>query len=158
MRNVWLVAAPREFSLAKLEAMPRQDQITTHFCIQGWSGVAKWGGVSTRHLVELVQPLAKAGHAVFNSFAEGSTGGRYYDAHSLSNMVRTLTLLAYDMSGASVSVLHGAPLRPRGENELGFKMVEWISAIEFVDKFADLGARQGGYNEDHEFYGYRIPI
>jgi hypothetical protein len=27
-----------------------------------------------------------------------------------------------------------------------------------VRDFADLGAGQGGYNEDHEFYGYRMPI
>ncbi len=37
-------------------------------------------------------------------------------------------------------------------------MVKWIAAIEFVADFADLGAGQGGYNEDHEFYGYRMPI
>jgi hypothetical protein len=37
-------------------------------------------------------------------------------------------------------------------------MVKWIVAIEFVADFADLGAGQGGYNEDHEFYGYRMPI
>jgi hypothetical protein len=27
-----------------------------------------------------------------------------------------------------------------------------------VHDFADLGAGEGGYNEDHEFYGYRVPI
>jgi sulfoxide reductase catalytic subunit YedY len=37
-------------------------------------------------------------------------------------------------------------------------MVKWIAAIEFVHDFADLGAGQGGYNEDHEFDGYRMPI
>jgi methionine sulfoxide reductase catalytic subunit len=46
----------------------------------------------------------------------------------------------------------------RCENELGFKMVKWITAIDFVHDFAHLGAGQGGYNEDHEFYGYRMPI
>ena len=51
-----------------------------------------------------------------------------------------------------------APLRLRCENELGFKMVKWIAAIEFVHDFAELTAGQGGYNEDHEFYGYRMPI
>jgi hypothetical protein len=56
------------------------------------------------------------------------------------------------------SVLHGAPLPLRCENELSFKMVKWIAAIEFVHDFADLGAGQGGYNEDHEFCGYRMPI
>jgi sulfoxide reductase catalytic subunit YedY len=36
-----LVENPREFSLADLKGMQKQEQITTHFCIQGWSGVAK---------------------------------------------------------------------------------------------------------------------
>jgi len=27
-----------------------------------------------------------------------------------------------------------------------------------VHDYADLGAGEGGYNEDHEFYGYRVPI
>jgi hypothetical protein len=37
-------------------------------------------------------------------------------------------------------------------------MVKWIAAVEFVHDFSDLGAGEGGYNEDHEFYGYRVPI
>jgi sulfoxide reductase catalytic subunit YedY len=153
-----LVEHAREFSLADLQAMPKQEQITEHFCIQGWSGVAKWGGVPMRHILDLVRPLAEARYAVFYSLADGSDGGRYYDVHKLANMHHALTILAYEMNGAPVSVLHGAPLRLRCENELGFKMVKWIAAIEFVHDFADLGAGEGGYNEDHEFFGYRMPI
>jgi methionine sulfoxide reductase catalytic subunit len=153
-----LVERPKTFSYAELKAMPKQEQITTHFCIQGWSGVAKWGGVPMRHILDLVRPTSDARYAVFYSLADGSDAGRYYDAHRISNMRHELTILAYEMNGAPVSVLHGAPLRLRCENELGFKMVKWIAAIEFVHDFADLGAGQGGYNEDHEFYGYRMPI
>ena len=153
-----LVETPMEFSYAELKAMPKQEQITTHFCIQGWSGVAKWGGVTMRHILDLVKPTVDARYAVFYSLADGSDGGRYYDVHSLSNMRHELTILAYEMNGAPVSVLHGAPLRLRCENEVGFKMVKWIAAIEFVHDYADLGAGQGGYNEDHEFFGYRVPI
>ena len=153
-----LVELPRVFSYAELKAMPKQEQITTHFCIQGWSGVAKWGGVPMRHVLDLVRPTTEARYVVFYSFADGGEFGRYYDVHKISNMRHALTILAYEMNGAPVSVLHGAPLRLRCENELGFKMVKWIVAIEFVHDFADLGAGQGGYNEDHEFYGYRMPI
>jgi len=153
-----LVEAPRDFSLADLKAMRKQEQITTHFCIQGWSGVAKWGGVPMRDILDVVKPLPEARYAVFYSLADGSEGGRYYDVHEMFNMRHRLTILAYEMNGEPVSVLHGAPLRLRCENELGFKMVKWIAAIEFVRGFADLGAGQGGYNEDHEFYGYRMPI
>ncbi len=153
-----LVDRPQEFSLPDLRAMPQQEQITTHFCIQGWSGVAKWGGVPMRHIMDLVRPTAEARYAVFYSLADGADAGRYYDVHKISNMRHALTILAIDMNGAPVSVLHGAPVRLRCENELGFKMVKWVAAIEFVRDFKDLGAGQGGYNEDHEFYGYRMPI
>ncbi len=43
-----LVAEPMEISYQQLLAMPRQEQITQHFCIQGWSGIAKWAGVRIR--------------------------------------------------------------------------------------------------------------
>ena len=54
--------------------------------------------------------------------------------------------------------MHGARLPARNELELDFKQVKWMQAIEFVDSFAHPGAGQGGYDEDHEFFGYRMPI
>jgi DMSO/TMAO reductase YedYZ molybdopterin-dependent catalytic subunit len=158
LRVSGLVEHPQDFSYARLKALPKHEQITEHFCIQGWSGVAKWAGVRMRDILEIVKPTAEARYVVFSSFSEGSAGGGYYDVHKIHNMEHELTILAYEMNGAPVSVLHGAPLRLRCENELGFKMVKWIAAIELVRDFADLGAGQGGYNEDHEFYGYRMPI
>lgn len=153
-----LVENPKVFSYAELKALPKQEQITEHFCIQGWSGVAKWGGVPMRRILDIVKPLPQARFVVFYSFSDGSEGGRYYDVHRLENMRHSLTILAYEMNGKPVSVLHGAPLRLRVENELGFKMVKWIESIEFVRDFRRLGSGCGGYNEDHEFYGYREPI
>jgi thiosulfate reductase cytochrome b subunit len=60
-----LVDAPREFSLADLKSMRKQEQITTHFCIQGWSGVAKWGGVPMLDILEAVKPKPEARYEVF---------------------------------------------------------------------------------------------
>ena len=110
LRVSGLVETPREFSLADLKAMAKQEQITTHFCIQGWSGVAEWGGVPMRDILDLVKPTPEARYAVFYSLADGADGGRYYDVHKIENMRHELTILAYEMNGAPVSVLHGAPL------------------------------------------------
>src|SRR5665213_1309178 len=77
-----LVEAPREFSLADLKAMPKQEQITAHFCIQGWSGVAEWGGVAMRDILDLVKPKSEARYVVFYSLADGADSGRYYDVHT----------------------------------------------------------------------------
>ncbi|MFN8036782.1 MAG: molybdopterin-dependent oxidoreductase [Acidimicrobiia bacterium] len=153
-----LVEHPTDLSLDDLRALPYHEQITQHFCIQGWSGVAKWGGVSMQTILDLVRPLPAAKWVVFYSLGDGADSGRYYDAHPLEQMYFRLTMLAYDMNGAPLSFGHGAPLRLRNETQLGFKQVKWISGIEFVADFADIGSGYGGYNEDHEFFGYRQSI
>ncbi|MEZ5171849.1 MAG: molybdopterin-dependent oxidoreductase [Acidimicrobiia bacterium] len=153
-----LVEEPCELSLDDLAAMERSEQITQHFCIQGWSGVAKWGGVPMSAICEAVRPLPEARYVAFYSFGGGPDGGVYYDVHSLEHMGHELTLLADEMNGEPLGLVHGAPLRLRNEVELGFKMVKWVRAIEFIDDYAHLGGGQGGYNEDHEFFGYRMPI
>lgn len=153
-----LVEERKEFTFAELQAMPKQTQTTAHYCIQGWSGVAKWAGVPVRSIMDLVKVKAEAKYAVFYSFGEGGEGGIYYDVHSIENMRHDLTILAYEMNGKSLPILYGAPLRLRCENELGFKQVKWIRAIEFVDDYKRIGNGMGGYNEDHEFYGRKMPI
>jgi methionine sulfoxide reductase catalytic subunit len=59
---------------------------------------------------------------------------------------------------SSLSFGHGAPLRLRNEIELGFKQVKWIAGIEFVAHYPEVGSGYGGYNQYHEFFGYRQSI
>lgn len=155
-----LVEKPMEISFAELLALPKQEQITQHYCIQGWSGVAKWGGVQMAEIVRLVRPKPQARFVVFYSFAHGPREGEglYYDCHKIEHMKHANTIIAYEMNGKRLPLLHGAPLRLRNELELGFKQVKWIQAIEFVDSFRALGSGEGGFNEDNEFFGFRAPI
>jgi sulfoxide reductase catalytic subunit YedY len=55
-----LVANPVDLTLAELRVLPHYEQITQHFCIQGWSGIAKWGGVSMQTIMDLVKPKPEA--------------------------------------------------------------------------------------------------
>ncbi|NMN93945.1 molybdopterin-dependent oxidoreductase [Antrihabitans stalactiti] len=161
LRVEGLVEKPITLSYAGILALPKTEQITQHYCIQGWSGIAKWGGVRVSEILDLVRPLPEAKWVVFYSFADGPATpgtGRYYDCHRLAHMREPMAILAYEMNGRRLNELHGAPLRLRNELELGFKQVKWIAAIELVHDFAHLGAGQGGYNEDREFFGYRMPI
>lgn len=147
------VENPLELSLAELRAMPRKTQITLHHCIQGWSGIAEWGGVPLAEIIKLARPKPETQAVVFYSFGEGLEGGEFYDSLSLRDACHPLTLLAYEMNSAPLGELHGAPLRLRVENQLGFKMVKWIRSIEFVDSVKRVGKGEGGYNEDEEYFG-----
>ena len=147
-----LVDNPVELSLAELEALGKQTQITLHHCIQGWSGIASWGGLPMAKLIEVVRPKPYARFAIFYSFGEGGEGGEYYDSHTMENLMHPQALLAYEMNSGRLTIEHGAPLRLRVENQLGFKMVKWIREIEFVEDPKRVRKGEGGYNEDNEFF------
>jgi methionine sulfoxide reductase catalytic subunit len=124
-----LVENPVELSLDDLRALGKKEQITLHHCIQGWSGIAAWGGLPLATLIQLARPSPHAKAVVFYSFGEGVAlhesveGVHYYDNLSIENALNPQSLLAYEMNYQPLTHLHGAPLRLRVENQLGFKMV-----------------------------------
>jgi methionine sulfoxide reductase catalytic subunit len=154
-----LVENPVELSLNDLRALGEETQITLHHCIQGWSGIAEWCGLPLAELMKLVRPTPEAKGVIFYSFGDGvefTTGianGQYYDSLSIENALHPHTLLAHEMNGEPLGHQHGAPLRLRVENQLGFKMVKWIQAIEFVKDVRSINKGEGGYAEDHEYFG-----
>ena len=147
-----LVDNPVELTLAELQRLGFVEHITMHHCIQGWSGIAKWGGVPMRALIQLVRPKPEARSVAFYSFGEALYGGPYYDTQSLDNVLKAECLLACQMNGQPLTGVYGAPLRLRVENQLGYKMVKWIERIEFVPSEKLLGAGEGGKNEDDEYF------
>ncbi|MGA9211833.1 molybdopterin-dependent oxidoreductase [Kaistella sp.] len=147
-----LVENPVELSLKDLKELGKEQNITMHHCIQGWSGIAEWGGVPLRKIIELVKPDSSVTTVAFYSYGEGLYGGTYYDTHTIGNCLKPDSILAWEMNYEPLSLEHGAPLRLRVENQLGYKMVKWIQRIEFVKSPKDLGKGFGGTNEDDEYF------
>jgi methionine sulfoxide reductase catalytic subunit len=151
-----LVENPVELSMEEIRQLGAASQITLHHCIQGWSGIAQWGGLRMVDLMKLVKPTAEARAVIFYSFGEGGQaaegGGQYYDSHTMENMRHPQALLAYEMNGRPLNDVHGAPLRLRSETQLGFKMVKWITSIEFAADVKHVYKGEGGYAQDNEFF------
>jgi len=147
-----LVENPVELTLDELKALGKQEQVTMHHCIQGWSAIAEWGGVSITKIVDLVKPHPEVTRIVFHSFGEGLHPGPYYDTQSMQDALHPQSILAYEMNYQPLALIYGAPLRLRVENQLGYKMVKWIKSIEFVVNEKSVGQGFGGKNEDDEYY------
>ena len=62
-------------SLEDLRAFGKDEFITMHHCIQGWSGIAQWGGFSMKKLIEHVKPKPSARVIAFYSFGGSLYGG-----------------------------------------------------------------------------------
>jgi hypothetical protein len=101
-----------DLSLEQIRALGHDEHIALHHCIQGWSGIAQWGGISMVRLIGLVQPLTTAHAVEFISFGDGIFGGVYYDTR-LEDVVKPECLLAYEMNDVALPKIHGAPLRLR---------------------------------------------
>ncbi|HEY5086626.1 MAG TPA: molybdopterin-dependent oxidoreductase [Gemmatimonadaceae bacterium] len=160
-----LVEHRLRLTLNDLRSWPKQTQITKHNCIEGWSAVAEWGGVAFGEIVARCKPLPDARFVVLYALDDKSTSepdpagpGRFYGTIDIAVASHAQTLLAYEMNGRPLPVPHGAPLRLRVETQLGFTMVKYICRIEFVDSYRNIGAGQGGWREDHQFYSQEAGI
>ncbi len=147
-----LVERPVELSLSELEALGKAELITMHHCIQGWSGIAQWGGVPMKSIIELVKPKPAARAVVFFSFGGSLYGGRVLRYAKPGESSKAGMPAGLGNERGAPSSRYGAPLRLRVENQLGYKMVKWIERIEFVESEKQVGEGEGGTNEDDEYF------
>ena len=146
-----LVEKNLSLSLNDLHHMRRQTQTTLHCCIQGWSYFAQWTGIPVSSIMDKCAPLPNARFLVFHSLDEKwerPGHGYYYEVIDLELGMQLQTILAYEMNGRPLPIPHGAPLRLRVENQLGYKMAKWINRIEVVNSFKHIGKGQGGWRDD----------
>ena len=153
-----LVEHPLEFDLAQLRAQPSRTQITRHDCVEGWSSIGQWKGARLGPLLDKAGVKKEARYILFRCFdsleetLDGS--GQYYETIDLVDAYHPQTILAYEMNGKTLPVAHGAPLRLRVERQLGYKHAKYISGIEAVADFKDVGRGKGGYWEDRGYEWY----
>ncbi|MBV9617482.1 MAG: molybdopterin-dependent oxidoreductase [Ktedonobacteraceae bacterium] len=163
-----LVVNPLSLSLEDLRKQPKQSQITMHNCIQGWTGIAEWGGVPLAELLKFSGTLPQAKYVVFTSYQSGrqsypkgpkeTLDRPFYEVLSMEIAQHPQTILAYEMNGKPLPLEHGAPLRLRAETELGFKMVKYLRSIELVEDYHTIWEGQGGFREDVQFYSMGAEI
>lgn len=163
-----LVSKPTKFSLEDLRKLPKQTQITLHNCIQGWSGVAEWGGVPLTEILKLCGTKPGAKYVVFTSYQLGKQSVKpdltealdktFYEVLNMELATHPQTILAYEMNGEPLPIPHGAPLRLRVETLLGYKMVKYLRSIELVADYTHIGEGQGGFREDFQYYGKKAEV
>lgn len=162
-----LVVSPLHLSLEDLRKQPKQTQITMHNCIQGWTGIAEWGGVPLTEILKYCGAQPEAKYVVFTSYqlgresypnAKEAQGRPYYEVIDMELAKHPQTILAYEMNGKPLPLEHGAPLRLRTETQLGFKMVKYLRSIEIVADYHSIWDGQGGFREDIQYYSMGAEI
>ncbi|MFL6846510.1 MAG: molybdopterin-binding protein [Allosphingosinicella sp.] len=152
-----LVRRPLALSLDRIRSLPARTQITRHDCVEGWSAIGKWTGVSLKLLLDGAGLRQEARYVVFHC-ADDFGGRPYYESIDLVDAFHPQTILAWGMNDQPLPVGHGAPLRLRLERQLGYKMAKYVMRVEAVDDLARIGGGKGGFWEDASGYQWYAGI
>lgn len=131
------VTKPGSYSLADLQKFPSHTHITRHTCEEGWTAIAQWTGVPLSAILQSAGMLPSARFVNFYSF-DG-----WVDSIDLLDAFHPQTILAYGMNGRNLTVPHGAPVRLRVENQIGYKSMKYLQRIVVTDEFLETG--DGGW-------------
>jgi DMSO/TMAO reductase YedYZ molybdopterin-dependent catalytic subunit len=135
-----LVRKPTRFTRPMLETLPRVTYTVKHHCVEGWTAIATWSGVSVATVAALVEPLPEARYLRFDSFDRN-----YYNGWDLKSAMHPQTILAYAFNDCPLLPDHGAPLRLYSPIKLGYKLTKYLTTMTFT------GERPGGYWEDQGY-------
>lgn len=137
-----LVAKPQIFDIDTLiRAMPLEERIYRHRCVETWSMVAPWSGFSLRHLLNTVEPLGSAKYVAFETAELWNKGSvlsaqfpwPYREGLRLDEAMNDLTLMATGIYGEPMPSQNGAPIRLVVPWKYGFKGIKSIVRITLTD-------------------------
>jgi len=124
-----MVERPADMTFADVVRLKRRDQTTDLHCVEGWSVFdIPWNGVGLDTIAEMVGPLPRATHVTFHTLR-----GVYNESIPLSVALEPRSILAYGITGATLPLAHGFPVRLVVPRLLGYKNAKYVERIEFTD-------------------------
>ena len=141
-----LVDRPADYALEDLMSPHQLEERIYRFrCVEGWSMVIPWIGVSLSKILEMAGPQSSAKYVAFETVVRpdempGQRGfGQplpwpYVEGLRLDEAMNPLTLMANGMYGEDLPNQNGAPLRLVVPWKYGFKSIKSIVRISLTDK------------------------
>jgi DMSO/TMAO reductase YedYZ molybdopterin-dependent catalytic subunit len=108
-------------------AQPQTHEVTDIHCVTTWSRYDnQWDGVSTRTLLDAVQPLEAASYVILHSH-DGYTTNL-----PLADFAAADAILAHAWNGQPLTAEHGGPVRLIVPHLYLWKSAKWLQRIEFA--------------------------
>ena len=138
-----LANGKRAWTLDELHALPQQDQITRHICIEGWSAIGRWGGM------RFADFLKRAGADTTASYVSLHCADNYWTSIDMPTALHAQTLLTLTYDGQGLPPKYGFPMKLRMPTKLGYKNPKHIVAITVTNDYP------GGYweNQGYNWFG-----
>ena len=134
------IADKRPWTAAELLALPQQEMIIRHICVEGWDYIGQWSGVNLRQFLERVGADLKARYVAFRCADD------YTESLDMATALHPQTILATKYAKEPITDPFGFPLRLRTATKLGFKNAKWVTAIEVTNDWSETYWSKRGEN------------
>jgi DMSO/TMAO reductase YedYZ molybdopterin-dependent catalytic subunit len=124
----------------RLYALPEQEIIIRHICVEGWDYIGQWSGPNLREFLLRVGADLRAKYVYF------VCGDDYTESIDMATALHPQTILATKYAGEIIGDPFGYPLRLRTATKLGYKNAKWIKAIEVSNDFRETYWSERGFN------------
>lgn len=135
-----LIKDRRSWTLDQINALPQQEVIIRHICVEGWDYIGQWSGPNLRAFLERVGADLTAKYIAFYGNDD------YMESIDMASALHPQTLLATAYGGEPLTAPFGAPMRLRTAVKLGFKNPKWIRAIEVTNTYPGGFWEKQGFN------------
>ncbi len=133
------IADKRPWTARDIYALPEQEWIYRHICVEGWDYIGQWSGPSFGLFLERVGADLSAKYVAFRC------ADNYTSSIDMATALHPQTILATKYAREPITDPFGFPLRLRMSTKLGFKNPKWITAIEVTNIYP------GGFWEDRGY-------
>ena len=136
-----------------------EERIYRMRCVEAWSMIIPWVGISLADVVKHYQPTSKAKYIAFETLHDPvrMPGQRrrvlewpYREGLTIAEATNPLAILAVGVYGETLPNQNGAPIRLVVPWKYGFKGIKSIVRMSFVEKQPDVSWRMAAANE----YGF----
>jgi DMSO/TMAO reductase YedYZ molybdopterin-dependent catalytic subunit len=134
------IADKRPWRADEFNALPQQELIIRHICVEGWDYIGQWSGVNFRTFLERIGADLRAKYVAFKCADD------YTESLDMATALHPQTILATKYAREPITDPLGFPLRLRTATKLGFKNPKWVTAIEVTNTFPSTYWSERGFN------------
>ncbi|HET7384618.1 MAG TPA: molybdopterin-dependent oxidoreductase [Pseudolabrys sp.] len=134
------IANKKPWSVREIYALPEQELIIRHICVEGWDYIGQWSGPNLRAFLERIGADLTAKYVAFRSADD------YTESIDMATALHPQTILATKYAREPITDPFGFPLRLRTSTKLGFKNPKWIISMEVTNEFQETYYSKQGFN------------
>lgn len=127
-----------------IRAMPLEERIYRHRCVEAWAMTVPWSGFPMKALLDYAKPLGGAKYVKMQTFFDQDVAPNqsrsaglpwpYTEGLTIEEAANELAFMATGLYGKPLTEQNGAPLRLVVPWKYGFKSLKSIDRIVFTDE------------------------